>query len=107
MAYLDYHRTVVGYHGTSAKIADALVDGTPFSESSSVSEWLGTGVYFWEYAPKQALWWANKRKKISSPAVVGAMIRLRKLFRFTGLEKYRCTKKGASKNGKIDGEGRA
>jgi hypothetical protein len=54
MAYLDYHRTVVGYHGTSAKIADALVEGAPFRESVSVNEWLGSGVYFWEYASKQA-----------------------------------------------------
>jgi hypothetical protein len=54
MAYLDYNRTVVGYHGTSEEIADALVNGEPFTESSGVSEWLGFGVYFWEYAPKQA-----------------------------------------------------
>jgi hypothetical protein len=80
MDYLDYHRTVIGYHGTSAKIASALVDGEPFKESNSVSEWLGTGVYFWEYAPKQAWWWAKHRRKISSPAVVGAMIRLGNCF---------------------------
>jgi hypothetical protein len=36
MAYLDYHRTVIGYHGTSAKVADALVGGEPFTESTSI-----------------------------------------------------------------------
>ncbi len=80
MAYLDYHRTVIGYHGTSAKIADALVNGEPFKESASPYDWLGTGVYFWEYAPKQALWWAEKRNKVTTPAVVGAMIRLGNCF---------------------------
>lgn len=50
MAFLDYHRTVVGYHGTSSEIADALVEGTPFRESADVDEWLGTGVYFWTCA---------------------------------------------------------
>ena len=80
MAFLDYHRTVVGYHGTSSEIADALVEGTPFRESADVDEWLGTGVYFWEYAPKQAWWWAKRFNKISDPAVVGAMIRLGNCF---------------------------
>ena len=60
MAFLDYHRTVVGYHGTTLQVADALVEGTPFIEIADVDEWLGTGVYFWEYAPEQAWWWAKK-----------------------------------------------
>ena len=49
MAYLDYHRTVIGYHGTTANVADDLVAGEPFVPSESVDEWLGNGVYFWEY----------------------------------------------------------
>jgi hypothetical protein len=76
MAYLDYHRTVIAYHGTSASVADALVEGEPFTQSISANEWLGSGSYFWEYAPKQALWWAKKFNKYSHPAVVGALIRL-------------------------------
>jgi hypothetical protein len=80
MAYLDYHRTVIGYHGTSAAVADSLVAGEPFTHSSGDNEWLGSGIYFWEYAPKQALWWAKRFKKDSQPAVVGAMIRLGNCF---------------------------
>jgi hypothetical protein len=80
MPYLDYHRTVIGYHGTSANVADDLVNGKPFKESTSDNEWLGAGIYFWEYAPKQAWWWAKKAcKKVgntATPAVVGAVIRL-------------------------------
>src|SRR5204863_1662910 len=33
------------------------------------------GVYFWEYAPQQAWWWARDRHA-RNPAVIGAMIRL-------------------------------
>jgi hypothetical protein len=74
--YRDYHRTVIGYHGTTAATAERLVEGGDFKASSKIYEWLGTGVYFWEYAPKQAWWWTKDLRKNSRPAVVGAMIRL-------------------------------
>jgi len=74
--YRDYHRTVVGYHGTTAAVADRLVEGGAFTQSSKIYEWLGTGVYFWEYAPRQAWWWTKDLRKNAKPAVVGAMIRL-------------------------------
>jgi len=74
--FLDYHRTVVAYHGTTAYQADRLVGGYPFKPSSNTDDWLGGGIYFWEYAPKQAWWWARKFKNFDKPAVVGAMIRL-------------------------------
>jgi hypothetical protein len=74
--YLDYNRTVVAYHGTTADQADRLVEGYPFKPSSNTDDWLGEGIYFWEYAPKQAWWWASKFKRFARPAVVGAMIRL-------------------------------
>lgn len=71
----DYHRTVIGYHGTRRRTAEALVRGEPFRESENSDDWLGHGMYFWEYAPQQAWWWAERRYK-DEPAVVGAMIRL-------------------------------
>jgi len=74
--FLDYHRTVVAYHGTTAYQADRLVGGHPFKPSGNTDDWLGGGIYFWEYAPKQAWWWARKFKNFDKPAVVGAMIRL-------------------------------
>lgn len=78
--YADYHRTIVGFHGTTAAIADDLVAGTPFRASANADDWLGTGIYFWEYAPKQAWWWARHYKRLDAPAVVGAMIRLGNCF---------------------------
>ena len=74
--YHDYNRTIVAFHGTTEAVADHLVDGGAFTPSGNTDDWLGSGVYFWEYAPKQAWWWARTFKKNSKPAVVGAMIRL-------------------------------
>ncbi len=78
--YHDYHRTIVAFHGTRAEIAGDLVDGQPFRVSSNTDDWLGSGTYFWEYAPKQAWWWAREFKRYPRPAVVGAMIRLGNCF---------------------------
>ncbi|WP_165247094.1 hypothetical protein [Paludisphaera soli] len=74
--YRDYHRTVVAFHGTTAAVAERLVDGGAFTPSTKSYEWLGQGAYFWEYAPKQAWKWAERRRGNARPAVVGAMIRL-------------------------------
>jgi len=74
-AVFDYHRTIVGYHGTNVQTAAKLVAGAPFGPSTNDDDWLGHGIYFWEYAPQQAWWWA-KRRHPQQPAVIGAMIRL-------------------------------
>jgi hypothetical protein len=78
--YSDYHRTIIGFHGTDEPTADRLVVGEPLRESDSDDDWFGKGVYFWEYAPKQAWWWARRFKKHDRPAVIGAMIRLGNCF---------------------------
>lgn len=77
--YRDYHRTVVGFHGTLRETALAIVTGErSFKHSKNADDWLGHGVYFWEYAPRQAWKWAAQRyKKSKKPvAVLGTMIRL-------------------------------
>ncbi|WP_437640370.1 hypothetical protein [Sorangium sp. So ce854] len=74
--FFDYHRTVIGYHGTRRSTAQALVGGAPFSASTNDDDWLGHGIYFWEYAPQQAWWWARRRYGEDDAAVVGAMIHL-------------------------------
>lgn len=89
----DYHRTVVGYHGTGLSAALRIVNHVEnFRWSERDYDWLGRGIYFWEYAPKQALAWAKlrqrkyqkKKKKTAEDqrrateplAVVACMIRL-------------------------------
>lgn len=71
----DYDRTVVAFHGTRRSTAESLVSGAPFGRSENDDDWLGHGVYFWEYAPRQAWWWA-RRRYAGEAAVVGALIRL-------------------------------
>jgi hypothetical protein len=74
--YSDYHRTVIGYHGTDRASADRLVCGEPFKVSDEDNEWFGQGIYFWEHAYQQAWWWAREHKRFANPAVIGAVIRL-------------------------------
>jgi hypothetical protein len=79
--YSDYHRTIIGFHGTEATIAEQLVAGKAFKASESDDDWFGKGVYFWEYAPKQAWWWARRKYKgDKKPAVIGAILRLGNCF---------------------------
>lgn len=81
MRFDDYHRTVVGYHGTQLSVALDIVNRKRlFRPSQNDDDWLGHGIYFWEYAPQQAYWWAEKRKKRQNwdepIAILGSMIRL-------------------------------
>lgn len=75
----DYHRTVIAYHGTRMSTARSLVAGREFEASTNDDDWLGHGIYFWEYAPQQAWWWARQRYGADA-AVVGAIIRLGQCF---------------------------
>lgn len=78
--YSDYHRTVIGFHGTDMASAERLVAGENFEASDQDDEWSGKGIYFWEHAYKQAWWWAKDHKKHPTPAVIGAVIRLGNCF---------------------------
>ena len=42
--------------------------------STNAYDWLGEGIYFWEYAPNRALDWAKKRFRSQEPAIVGVTI---------------------------------
>jgi hypothetical protein len=60
----DYHRTVVGYHGTGLTAALRIVNRVEgFRWSRRDFDWLGHGIYFWEYAPQQALKFAKIRQR--------------------------------------------
>lgn len=69
---------VRGYHGTTEVVAKALLGGTPFLSSQNEGDWLGSGVYFWQDAPRRAEWWARRisRAKGVAPAVLVADIDL-------------------------------
>lgn len=76
---MKYDRTIIAYHGCDADIAQRLLDGEPFRRSQNDYDWLGRGVYFWEYGADRALQFAceqQRRGRINAPAVVGALIQL-------------------------------
>lgn len=79
MPFAEYQRQVVAYHGCDQSTAQmALRDGR-LDESTNDYDWLGKGVYFWEHGPGRALEWAqlmSRRRKVKTPAVVGALIQL-------------------------------
>lgn len=52
-------------------------------------DWLGGGIYFWEADPDRALQWATSqtgKRKITNPAVVGAVIDLRNCLDLTNVQ---------------------
>jgi hypothetical protein len=85
MSALDYQRTVFGYHGCDRSIAERVLSGGEFHPSINKHDWLGRGIYFWEYGPERAVQWAReesirKPDKVRTPASVGAVIHLGRCF---------------------------
>jgi hypothetical protein len=69
-----YSRIVLGDHGTEPVVAEQLFRAellvTDWKPSENEYDWLGHGIYFWEYGPERAREWAGKG------GVVGALISL-------------------------------
>ncbi len=69
---------ILGYHGCDATVAQRVLSGREgLLPSDNDYDWLGPGIYFWIGSPEQALYFAReqlKRGKLSTPAVVGALI---------------------------------
>ena len=71
-------RSVIGYHGCTRETAAKILDENRFVPSTNTYDWLGEGIYFWEYAPYRALDWAMAlcARRGGESAVVGVTIRL-------------------------------
>ena len=81
MKFNDYHRTVIGYHATRLSVAKRIINRKEdFEPSRNEGDWLGEGVYFWEYSPAHAMWWAERKLKADhwgEPiAILASVIRL-------------------------------
>lgn len=89
MRGLEYERPIIGYHGCDRAVVEAaLLRGDRLRASENTYDWLGHGVYFWEYGPERALAWARqmqRRGKVREPAVLGAFIHLGRWFDLTDL----------------------
>lgn len=80
---MRYDRTVIGYHGCDAAVAERLLSGEAFLASENAYDWLGHGTYFWEWGYDRARRFATEqvgKGKITNPAVVGAIIQLGNCF---------------------------
>lgn len=90
---LEYQRTIVGYHGCDQRTAVAVLKHEEHLEPSDNDyDWLGTGIYFWEYGPRRALEFAREKKKrgeLDTPAVLGAHINLGRCFDLADIEHTR------------------
>lgn len=76
---MQYDRRVIGYHACSKTVADRLLlEGEGFKHSKNSWDWLGHGIYFWEFGLQRAYDWAQERwgSQGREFAVVGALIQL-------------------------------
>lgn len=86
MRHFDYQRTIIAYHGCDTSVVRRVLrTGEPLSASENDYDWLGYGIYFWEFGPERALEWAVEQKKrnpkrIRRPDVLGAVIHLGNCF---------------------------
>ncbi len=73
---------VTAHHGTTVETAALVMAGEPLQVSNNKGDWLGTGVYFWQDAPKRAAVWAGRAatKHRTRPAVLEATIDLSECF---------------------------
>jgi hypothetical protein len=80
-------RTVVGYHGCTRETAERVVAGEPFVPSTRRYDWLGVGIYFWEYGPFRAREWAENRFGADA-AVLEATLRLGRCLNLMDVEHH-------------------
>jgi hypothetical protein len=80
-------RTVVGYHGCSRETAERILAGERFIPSRRAYDWLGEGIYFWEYGPSRAYEWA-RQKFDAEAAVLQAKIQLGRCLNLLDVEHF-------------------
>ena len=82
MQSLIYQRSIIGYHGCCRSLVhDVLLGKKRLNSSHNDYDWLGAGIYFWEYGYQRALHWAEgiqqrRPKVVKHPAAIGAHIHL-------------------------------
>lgn len=69
---------LLAFHGTDQETANKVLSGQAhLKPSQNEYDWLGHGIYCWEYSPQRALEFANEKKKrgeIESVAVIGVVV---------------------------------
>ncbi len=80
---MQYDRTIIAYHGCDVETAQALLDGESFKPSVNDYDWLGHGIYFWEYGVDRVWRFAVDQQvdgRVRVPAVIGALVQLGNCF---------------------------
>ncbi|NML41520.1 hypothetical protein HHL17_30330 [Chitinophaga sp. G-6-1-13] len=76
---------ITAFHGCDESLVHKVVSGqTELRSSNNKYDWIGHGIYFWDSSPSRAFEFARflnqnpgrRRKVISRPAIVGAVINL-------------------------------
>lgn len=76
---------ILAFHGCDESVATAVINNEKELKASTNNyDWLGHGIYFWEYSPDRALEYADflknnssrAKKPIKNPAIIGAVIDL-------------------------------
>jgi hypothetical protein len=84
-----YDRAVLGYHGCDPAFAEKLLKAEipidDWKPSTNDYDWLGHGIYFWEYAPERALTWTNRPSAVKG-GVIGAIIQLENCLDLTDIQ---------------------
>lgn len=85
--YSSGNGLIIGFHGCDIEIRDKIIStkGEVLEISENNYDWLGRGIYFWEGNSQRAYDFAeylsknpphNKKQKIKTPSVLGAVIDL-------------------------------
>ena len=74
--YSKLPNLVLGFHGCSIEAYQNVIHKQQnLKKSDNKYDWLGNGIYFWEYSYQRAFEWAEMRYK-ENAAVIGAVIDL-------------------------------
>ena len=76
MMYSKLPNLVLGFHGCRKSVYNKVItEGVQLNKSDNLYDWLGNGIYFWEFNYERAKEWAHNRFG-SDGAVIGAVIDL-------------------------------
>jgi hypothetical protein len=101
---------ILGFHGCDQSLVDKVISGqTSLEPSKNNYDWLGHGIYFWEYSPSRALEFAEElranpgksKNPIKIPAVIGAVIDLGKCMDLLDFGNLQLVKEGYNRLNEI------
>lgn len=95
----NFEKIVYGFHGCDIETRNRILSGDKWIPSNNSYDWLGPGIYFWEYDDVRALSWATEAAKerkcnIKTPAIIGAKINLKHCLDLTNQSSIKIVSEG-------------